>query len=104
MRGTPVTPIIETLRAEGIVVRGHDYIVRADVIAALGAAACDVKDGFDGADGVLLVTNHPEYARLDLPSLLHTLRRPALVYDCWRVLDEATVRGAGVRYAGIGYG
>ena len=33
-----------------------------------------------------------------------TLRRPALVYDCWRLFDEDVVRDAGVRYAGIGYG
>jgi len=103
MRGTPVTPIVEILRAAGIAVRGHDHIVRPDVITALGATPCGVPEGFSGADGVLVVTNHPEYARLDLPPLLGALRRPALVYDCWRVLDESAVRAAGVRYAGIGY-
>jgi UDP-N-acetyl-D-mannosaminuronic acid dehydrogenase len=48
--------------------------------------------------------NHPEYAKLDLPALLATLRRPAVVYDAWRILDEDTVRQAGVGYAAIGYG
>ena len=103
MRGTPVTAIVEILRAAGIAVRGHDHIVRPDVIAGLGAAPCGLPEGFAGADGVLIVTNHPEYARLDLPRLLGTMRRPALVYDCWRVLDETAVRAAGVRCAGIGY-
>jgi UDP-N-acetyl-D-mannosaminuronic acid dehydrogenase len=103
MRGTPVTPIVEALRAAGIAVRGHDHIVRPEIIAGLGATPCTVAEGFDRADGVLIVTNHPDYARLDLPPLLGRLRRPALVYDCWRVLEEATVRAADVRYAGIGY-
>jgi len=40
----------------------------------------------------------------DLGRALAGLRRPAVIYDCWRLLDEETVRGAGVRYAGIGYG
>jgi len=26
-----------------------------------------------------------------------------VLYDCWRILDEETVRAAGVSYAGIGY-
>ena len=55
------------------------------------------------ADGVLVITDHPDYARLDLPRLLRSLRIPAVVYDCWRILDERVVRAAGVRYAGIGY-
>ena len=104
LRGTPVIPILDVLRAEGIDVRGHDYLVRPDVIAGLGATPCTLDDGFAGADGVLVITDHPEYARLDLRRLLPALRRPALVYDCWRILDEAVVRAAGVRYAGIGYG
>jgi UDP-N-acetyl-D-mannosaminuronic acid dehydrogenase len=53
---------------------------------------------------VLVITNHPEYAKLDLGRLLPRLRRPAVLYDCWRILDEEAVRAAGVRYAGIGYG
>jgi hypothetical protein len=32
------------------------------------------------------------------------MRRPALLYDSWRILDEDLVRATpGVRYAGIGY-
>jgi UDP-N-acetyl-D-mannosaminuronic acid dehydrogenase len=54
---------------------------------------------------VLVITNHPEYARQDLPKLLASLRRPAVLYDCWRILDGEAVRGAGqLRYASIGYG
>ena len=103
LRGTPVIPMLEVLRPEGIEVRGHDYLVRPEVIAGLGATPCTVEEGFAGADGVLVVTDHPDYARLDLPRLLRSLRAPAVVYDCWRILDERVVRAAGVRYAGIGY-
>ena len=28
---------------------------------------------------------------------------PVFVYDSWRILDEAAVTAAGVRYAGLGY-
>jgi len=63
-----------------------------------------VEEAFAGADAVLVTMNHPEYAKLDLPALLARLRRPAVVYDAWRILDEDVVRQAGAGYAAIGYG
>jgi len=105
MRGAPVVPMLDVFRAEGVTLLGHDFLVAPDVLLRLGVTSCDPAVGFAGADGVIVVTNHPEYAKLDLPQLLASLHKPALLYDCWRILDEDVVRTAGgVRYAGIGYG
>src|SRR5882672_6365744 len=104
MRGAPIVPMLPLFRAAGLSLRGHDHLVGADIIRSLGAEPVTAEAAFDGADAVLVVTNHPEYAKLDLGRLLPRLRRPAVLYDAWRILDEETVRGAGVRYAGIGYG
>ena len=105
MRGAPVIPMLDVFRAEGMTLLGHDFLVVPDTLVRLGVTPCDPAAGFAGADGVMVVTNHPEYAKLDLPPLLTSLRKPALLYDCWRILDEDLVRAAGgVRYAGIGYG
>jgi UDP-N-acetyl-D-mannosaminuronic acid dehydrogenase len=103
MRGSPVVSMLPLFRAAGLELRGHDHLVAAGVIRDLGAEPVSAEAAFDGADAVLVITNHPEYAKLDLARLLPRLRRPAVLYDCWRILDEETVRGAGVRYAGIGY-
>jgi UDP-N-acetyl-D-mannosaminuronic acid dehydrogenase len=104
MRGAPVVPMLPIFRAAGLTLAGHDYLVAPGVIQELGAAPVTAEAAFEGADAVLVVTNHPEYAKLDLPRLLARLRHPAVVYDAWRILDEESVRQAGVRYAGIGYG
>ena len=104
IRGSPVLGMLQIFRAAGLALRGHDFLVAPDVVRGLGATPASIEDAFAGADGVVVITDHPEYAKLDLPRLLGTLRRPALVYDCWRILDEDVVRDAGVRYAGIGYG
>jgi UDP-N-acetyl-D-mannosaminuronic acid dehydrogenase len=96
--------MLPLFRAAGLVLRGHDYLVAPEVIDDLGGKPATVEAAFDGADAVLVTMNHPEYAKLDLPALLARMRRPAVLFDAWRVLDEETVRGAGVRYAGIGYG
>ncbi len=103
MRGTPILSMLPLFRAAGLALRGHDYLVAPEIIRGLGAEPVTPEAAFDGADAVLVITNHPEYAKLDIGRLLPTLRRPAVLYDCWRILDEETVRGAGVAYAGIGY-
>lgn len=105
MRGAPVLPMLELFRAQPLTLLGHDALVAPEVLRGLGVTPCTPEEGFAGSDGVLVVTNHPEYAKLDLPRLLASLRKPALLYDCWRILDEEVVRAAGqVRYASIGYG
>jgi len=104
MRGAPSVPIVEALRSAGLELRGHDYLVPDVVLQGLGVASCGPEEGFADVDGVLVITDHPDYARLDLDKCVAALRRPALVFDCWRILDAERVRAvSGVRYAGIGY-
>ena len=85
---------------------GHDFLVAPDVIRRLGVAPCSLDEVFDATDGVLIITDHPDYRRLDVASVLPRMRRPALVYDCWRVLlgGQATRGVGGIRYASIGLG
>src|SRR5499426_3242948 len=98
MRGAAVTPMLPLFRAAGLELCGHDYLVAPDVIAGLGASPVSVEAAFAGADAVLVTVNHPEYAKLDLAPLLATLRRPAVVFDSWRIFDEEAVRHAGAGY------
>jgi len=103
MRGTPIVPMLPIFRAAGLALKGHDFLVHPDVIRDLGAEPVALEAAFEGSDAMLVITNHPEYAKLDLARLLPALRRPALVFDSWRILDEEAARAADVRYAGIGY-
>ena len=105
MRGAPVVPMLDVLREAPLTLLGHDFLVAPDVIRRHGVTPCSLEEAFGGTDGVLLVTDHPDYARLDVAATLSRMRRPALVYDCWRVLPADTVRRVGeVRYASIGLG
>ncbi len=104
MRGAPITVMLPIFRAAGLDLRGHDYLVAPAVIRGLGATPVSAEAAWEGADAVLVITNHPEYAKLDLPARLSVMHRPAVLFDSWRILDEEAARRAGVRYAGIGYG
>ncbi|GFJ89179.1 UDP binding domain-containing protein [Phytohabitans rumicis] len=102
MRGTPIAGMMPVFRAAGMRVTGHDPLVGDEVIRAYGGEPVPVDAGFAGADAVLVITDHPDYRRLDLGHLMAG-GRTRLVYDSWRILDEPTVLRHGARYAGIGY-
>ena len=105
MRGAPVVPMLERFRATPVTMIGHDFLVAADVVRRLGVTPCSLDEAFAGTDGVLIITDHPDYARIDVDKALPRMRRPALVYDCWRVLQADEVRRVdGIRYASIGLG
>jgi UDP-N-acetyl-D-mannosaminuronic acid dehydrogenase len=102
MRGTPIASMMPAFTRAGVRVLGHDPLVGSDVIMQYGGEPTDLETGFAGADAVLVITDHPEYRRLDIDRLLPG-SDVRLVYDSWRVLDEDGVTGHGVRYAGLGY-
>ena len=54
-----------------------------------------------GADAVVLVTEWPELADLDWPSIAATMRAPVLV-DGRNMLDPEAMRAAGFTYDAIG--
>ena len=68
----------------------------------LRAEPVDVATAFGTADAVLVITDHPDYRRLDVRELL-TGSPVRLVFDSWRILEADAVRDRGVRYAALGY-
>jgi UDP-N-acetyl-D-mannosaminuronic acid dehydrogenase len=102
VRGTPIAAMMPVFTAAGIRVLGHDPLVKDEVIRSYGGKPVDVVEGFRAADGVLIVTDHPDYRALDVPGLL-TGSGLRFVFDSWRVLDADQVTACGVRYAALGF-
>jgi UDP-N-acetyl-D-mannosaminuronic acid dehydrogenase len=102
MRGTPIAQMMPEFDRAGLTVLGHDPMVTGPVIRAYGGEPIGLAEAFRDTDAVLLINDHPDYRALDIPALLG-VHPPAVIFDSWRILDEATVTAAGVRYAGIGY-
>jgi UDP-N-acetyl-D-mannosaminuronic acid dehydrogenase len=102
MRGTPIALMMPVFADAGITVLGHDPMVTDEVIRRYGGEPVSLDKALSDADGVLVITDHPDYRgiRLDAPP---SGARPSFVYDSWRILDEAQLTAAGVRYAGLGY-
>ena len=103
IRGSAAIPLLRRLQAAGVEVLGHDFVTPEKVIADLGARTCTIEEGVNGADGVIIMNNHPAYRDVGLPRLASRLRAPGFVFDSWSLFEPEEFRGvAGLRYGGLG--
>jgi UDP-N-acetyl-D-mannosaminuronic acid dehydrogenase len=103
MRDSPTIDLVRVLRERGAQVRGHDPLVPAEEIAALGVRVCALEEGFGGADAVIVMLNHDLYEEMDIAGLLETTRKPVVVVDGWHIFNSDDVADlSGVTYRCIG--
>jgi UDP-N-acetyl-D-mannosaminuronate dehydrogenase len=94
---SPALALAEVLRHAGALVAGHDPLLDAGAVAALGLTAAE-PDGSWPADALVLHTSDPAYLGLDL-GRMHSLR---VVLDGPGMLDPESVAARGIAYVGIG--
>lgn len=102
MRGTPIASMMPAFAEAGITVLGHDPVVTDEVIRAHGGDPVNLDKALSEGDAVLIINDHPDYREIQVDTAW-AVARPLFVYDSWRVLDEGSVTGMGVRYASLGY-
>jgi len=103
VRGSAAIPLMRKLQASGVEIWGHDFVTPEKVIANLGARACTLEEGFQGADAVVIMNDHPAYLTAEIPALARRLRLPAFLFDSWGLLAARDFRGIfGLRYAVLG--
>jgi UDPglucose 6-dehydrogenase len=107
LRESPSLAVIDELVREGSNVRAYDPTVappitdhRATVLAGIELCAT-AMDAVRGADVVVVLTEWPELASVDLVAMSAAMRGDGLV-DARNLLDPADARRAGLRYDGIG--
>ena len=82
---------------------GYDAVVEPGEIEALGITACTIEAGFEEADAVLILNNHPSHPNIDIFDLLARTSRPCLFLDGWRAFDPEDVREVEhIQYLGVG--
>ena len=103
VRGSAAIPLMRRLQSSRVEVWGHDFVTPEKVIADLGARACTLEEGFEGADGVVIMNNHPDYRTAGIPELARRLRVPALLFDSWGLFTPEQFRGvSGLHYGTLG--
>ena len=103
-RETPAEHVVKELKARGADLRLCDPLIAdAEVRKSFhGLPNLDLKDALDGADAVVLLTDHKAFRALSLADLKALAgERPVLV-DTRNVYAPEDVRRAGFVYRGIG--
>ena len=90
---------------EGVHVRAYDPMIAAGGHPLFpGVTLCaDAMEALGGADAAVIVTEWPEFARLDWVAAAKVMERPLLI-DGRNFVDPATAAAAGFEYEGIGLG
>src|SRR4051812_7369322 len=91
------------LQAAGARVRAYDPVAEDEARKLIGGVdfKSSAAEAAEGADALVLVTEWPEFAELDLPALAASMRGKTVI-DGRNFLDAEKVRDAGLAYEGIG--
>jgi UDPglucose 6-dehydrogenase len=108
LRESPAMAIIGELRASGATVRAFDPTTvgelsphQSDVLSGIELVD-DPLDIADGADVMVLFTEWPEFAKLDLSDLAARAGAGTTLVDTRNLLDPTLVRESGLNYDGVG--
>lgn len=107
LRESPALRILTSLRDRGATVRAYDPTTAGelDPIQTERLMPFDIcasaREAATGADVVVVLTEWPEFATLDLEDLASVMKGSALV-DCRNLLEPDAVRSAGLAYDGVG--
>jgi len=106
MREAPSLVIIEKLLAEGAKVKAYDPVSMEETKRILGDTIEYAKDRYDAAldtDGLIVVTEWPEFKILNFQVLKKLLKEP-VIFDGRNIYDVEEVKSNGFKYYGIGVG
>jgi UDPglucose 6-dehydrogenase len=105
MREAPSVDLIRQLQADGATVAAYDPQAEENSRQLLSDVryCSDAYDVAGGADALILVTEWREFRALDLGRIRAAMRTPVF-FDGRNVYEPEMVRGAGLRYFGIGRG
>ncbi|OHE87822.1 MAG: UDP-glucose 6-dehydrogenase, partial [Verrucomicrobia bacterium RIFCSPLOWO2_12_FULL_64_8] len=106
VRESVAIAVVRALASRGAKVRAHDpkalEPARRELAGVRGITFCKrAADVFTKADCVLLLTEWPEYAKLDLKRLKPKMAHPTIL-DGRNLLDAEAVRKLGFTYRGVG--
>ena len=108
LRESPALAIIAELRAAGATVRAFDPTTTGELpphhVQALDGIELveTALDAADGADVVVVFTEWPEFAKLDLAAVAARAGAGTTIVDTRNLLDPVLVREAGLDYDGVG--
>lgn len=100
LRSSPALSVVARLMAGGAAVVGHDPMVDRSPVEGM-AVVGDALGACDGADVLVVLTEWPAFALVDLGEASRRMAGSAIV-DARNLLDPAVARRHGFHYSGVG--
>lgn len=106
LRDSPALAVAHRLHTAGATLSAYDPAIRPGSVQALGVpdfiqTAESAEDAVRGADGLVVLTEWPQFRELDWSALSRIVRRP-LVIDARNLLDPAKLQEAGLTLLPLG--
>jgi UDPglucose 6-dehydrogenase len=104
MREAPSIRIIEELSREGVEIRAYDPVAMEEAKKILGPKIRFCNDKYEAlvdADGLVVVTEWPEFRVLNYP-VLEKLMREKVIFDGRNIYDAEELQERGFSYYSIG--
>lgn len=105
-RGSMAQPIAAQVRIAfpNAVFLGYDPLVKPENMLNLGITPCaTLQDAVRDAAIVFILTNHIEFAHMDLAAIAKSMHKPSLIYDLWSLFKEPQqLLPRDVWYGGLG--
>lgn len=105
LRESPSLRLLDILRPRVQHLQVHDPYVPADQVErATSLPSSTLEDAVKGAHAIAILTDHPEFAGLDLARLATLAAPGAVIVDGRNLVKPAEVRSRGLGYWGVGRG
>jgi UDP-N-acetyl-D-mannosaminuronic acid dehydrogenase len=84
---------------------GFDYRVTNEEIKKLDIKPVSLEQGFKNSDIVIFLNNHKSYSDLNISKLSKSMKKPAVIFDCWQVFEPSEIKKLeGILYGGLAVG
>ena len=100
IRNSPSVDIYEQLQKTYNNIKVFDPTVSTSKLDTLNAdIVTDPAEGFNDANYVLVLTNHPMFENLDMNKLVKMMAEPSVLFDPWALYSKEEIESlSGVRY------
>lgn len=103
MRFSTTLDLIDYLKPFCRNIYGYDNVVKQETVEGTGAISCSIKEGFAGADVVVIMNSHKTHRGLNIQSLAKRSKDPLIFIDCWNLYDKDEIQEEGnIIYSSIG--
>ncbi|MFE2040289.1 nucleotide sugar dehydrogenase [Streptomyces sp. NPDC059477] len=102
VRGAASAQVAKALDGVVATLAAHDFLVPPHRVKELGCEPMALEEGLRGADGLLLLNDHPGYAEITAEHLRSRMRPPRVVFDMWGLLEPALAGHGDITYLRLG--